>query len=441
MALAANVLPEEGRSRRRLGARDAAMASGFGLLAFALYRVLAQLFYDMRAFEDINLFFENDANIGLGRFADPAYGINMVHPLLTVFTQPFASVTAKLAQWLGLTHADDRVARELVALNFAPAFAALQVATGFLTVRRLGLAPAPAMLVATLSVAAFAQILYGMVPSHYPMTGFLLAVAFYLAVRALDDPRLGSVLVWLPLACLLTGTTITNAALITVVLLVLRLHQGAPPVRAVGEASLVGAASIAIVAAPVLAWQLVQGKTGAAADRTERFVLVFLQTDIADLVERLLGLPATLWHAFVATGVTILDYPPALLTHIMFDFARPPSLQDSIGGLLVLALLLLPLLVIRGLDRHWRLVVWSGWGVVLFNLLFHTAWGDQPFLYVLHWQPATVLLLAATLALGGRPTRVAGALLLGLTLLAVAANIGTLLLMLSTLWPLVPPAA
>jgi hypothetical protein len=303
-------------------------------------------------------------------------------------------------------------------------------------VHPLGLGTGSSLLLASLGAVSFSQLIGGSVPEHFALGGFCVTASLLLAATELRDGRSPLSWAWLALGTLATGTTVTqiiptlllmvasgigsgwtwrNAVRQVVVVGVcaglltygsaFALNRLLPPRESVGKASVPSSdqhaeEKKAPSAAASKVWTLRE-----ILSHHGRWVVRFLRLD-ANLREQLTRVPEVL--------VNTLS-PPRFDTQLLnrgqiqrgrYDFGFT---LEKTGQWVTMAIV--PLLLVTGLigsrygSRGQRFVTLAAAGILLFNMVFHSLWGQEFFLYSQHWLVAQIVLLAGNLAYPSRTRR------------------------------------
>jgi hypothetical protein len=313
-------------------------------------------------------------------------------------------------------------ARESAVVALAPIAAAGQTAAAFLTAEALGAAPGPASLLALLHAFAFSSLVFGSLPESYPLSGFLLSVAWLLAARTLRDGRL-RVVATAVTASLVGGVTTTNFAFA-----LLPWTFAAARLRGSWLGVLRLAVPAAALAVALAAGQLI-GMNAAYGDhvpwhrlahRTEPFLSAQLGATAREL-------------PWAFTGTLLAGPPVRMPTEIgahrgyrykeMFtsrETHEPPA-RRVLRLLAVIGLLALG--AYRLSSGAAAPLVGAALATLVVSAALHSIYrGTDLLLYSQHWLPACVL-LAAGLALGTRAERMTLAIV---TVLTAALNVSVL---------------
>lgn len=390
-----------------------ALAATLAFLAAAL--VLAWHWDQRQVHQQHDVLFDTDTKSRLGCYANgwAGHGRNTVHPNLCNFVNPPIRALAQLSP------PEQRLAqRERLALWVSPLAGALTLGLLLLALRRGGVGLGQSLLLGGVLAASFSQLLFSSVPDHFALGGLTLALALWLFSDSLagGPPRRAA---WLAVAWLAAGITLTN--LIPVAgLHLLALWRRAGATRALRDTVVLGLVAVLGTYASALVLNLGYGLHGYE---------ILLPKDGAgpiktDPAGTLLGFPLRVLQSFAPAGYEVVANPLSLREPhhyaVQFDLARQilPSAAGWLLGGLVLACA-----VLRWRQGGTQPVLLLGLaGVVLFNGLLHARIGSDYFLYSSHWMAATVMLLALPGQEGPAWGRRLHAGLLGLLVLALAAN-------------------
>lgn len=362
-----------------------------------------------------DVLFDTDTKSRLGCFANGwgGHGRNTVHPNLCNFVNPPIRALAQLSP-----PGQRPAQRERLALWVAPLAGALTLGVMLLALRRGGVGSGQSLLLGGVLAASFSHLLFSSVPDHFALGGLSLTLALWLFTDSLagGPPRRSA---WLAVAWLAAGITLTNLIPVAGLHLLARWRS-----RGAATALWTSAALVAVVVPATYASALLLN-LGYGLHGYE----ILLPTDGAgpiksDPAHALLSFPLRVLQSFAPAGYEVTANPLSLREPhhyaIQFDLARQalPSLAGWLLGALVLACV-----VLRWRQEGPQRTLLLGLvGLVLFNGLLHALIGSDYFLYSSHWTVATVLMLALPgpeLAAGLRRLH-AG--LLGLLVLALAAN-------------------
>jgi hypothetical protein len=408
---------------------QALLLAAITVLGFAINLGTAWKFDSAGLLADDDLIFNADGQTyrmefvwGGGDFDRGWGGRTYKHPNLTNFINPPVRALAAVISKAGLV-SDQRAAKHAVALCISPLAAALTTIALFLALRALQVGPAIALLVCLLDAVCFARVVYGSLPESFALAGLGTTLIVLLAAWQRNGARPPSFVVWLAASVFAAGVTITN--LIPLALLHFGAQRaGTARARAfatgkLAAATLVLTAALAVPLALAYRGATEHVETGSIADQLRRGV-------VRDLGH---------YHGF--DGSQLVLFPLTVLTSLVppqpvIAWNLPQSAEISISylprarqlwpyGLPALAGFALLLYAARRAPAAWPVA--SGCAAILGVYWFlHLFYGDELFLYALHWQaPLLVLVAAAAAALG---TLRRGA---GVVALAVLVGIAALL--------------
>ena len=371
-------------------------------LAFSINLWFAISLYHLNVLQQYDVLFNTDPGC---RLASLAHGWcsdsrNIKHPNFANYFNPPIRIAGMLASPF-LNEADTVHFRVLLALLVLPAAAALQTVLLFLTAGHLGFSRIQATLVSLLSIAAFAQLIYGSIPEHFGVTSCILAVAFYLMAKLVAEQRREMRFAWGALQVLAMGVTITNAAPLAMLHFITLLglkRRFWPSVWRTGATAVI---AVIITFTTALAFNRLY-----EAPEFQLNVPDFVKKNWAeDPLQRILEFPTALANTFVSPKPMVIENTAAIehgySIEISFTFENAPQvfIDERWLGALVLLLLMLgasALIVSGGLRR---MVGVAALGVVLFNWGLHAIWGGELFLYAAHWLVPAIILMSGVFCL------------------------------------------
>ena len=329
-----------------------------------------------------NVLFNSDSGLWLQRIiGDSKSPEQIVHPLeLILWRGPSRLLQKVLEGFLPHDYAGVLAARMLVAVIAGTGVAFLMFLAAHNNVRRVDCILLFTIYLLFTSNATMA------LPEHFAISNGLLTIAFLVSIVATSARLRTIVLTALTVLC--GGTTITNAAYPAISL----LHSSVKSIRTKLAVGLAGAC----VAGPIslflfkrswtVHWFVTQYWDSSALHSPVRIIVFFIFAIIAPAVG-----PTPL--VMRAPGWDMVSYQPA---------HEPLHLAYYIGpqgfGAIAWTVLLFTCVWRAFKDERTRNYMWLPAGWVLFNSVFHNAWGDELFLYAPHWSWA----LMGMIILGAR---------------------------------------
>jgi hypothetical protein len=405
------------------------LACGLGVATFLLNLPVEQQLDQRAAFGQFDVLFDMDPNLRLLGITEGFEVFRLVHPNFgNYFRLPIAAI-AKVASSTGLGRLPEPELTRGLGLLVTPAISGCTVAVVLLLLNRLGLGSGSSLLLASLGAVSFSQLIGGSVPEHFPLGGFCVAASMLLAATELRDDRSPRSWAWLSLCTLAAGTTVTQ--IIPTLLLMVASGRGSGWTwrHAVRQVAAVGVCaglltygsalalnrlfpprtSMAMASVPARAQDAEEKPVPSSASSKKvwtlrenlshhgRWVERFLRLD-ADLNEQLTRVPEVLVNTLSPPriGTQVLSRGQIQKGTYEFGFTLEKTGQWA-------TMAIVPLLLVTGLvgSRHGsrvqKFVTLAAAQILLFNMVLHSLWGREFFLYSQHWLVAQIVLLAGNL--------------------------------------------
>lgn len=372
-------------------------------LSFGVYGWLMWLWGRHGVYEQFNIVFDADPN---ARVNSLAHGVipyeeaaNFSHPLLPYLLSAPIQWLASALETLGVV-ANPVDFRRLAALGVAPACSALKMGVAYGTGRAMRAPRTGSLGLALLTGFSLAPAVFGALPEYHPLSALALTAAFFWAAAVLFGVFRDRFAVWLLLAVVIAGLTVTNIFILGLLYAACQGSRGQPWRRIAAETAVLGVVSVGLTVAAASLYYHVSKQAAPMA------TTVTLATDYIR--------PAPLQ--------AVLRYPPALAASLMGPVpdVKPNPIGVRFGPenavdvqftydaapLTPLAwartLLLLGLVCLGGWmgwrgDRRYRGLAVGAALVVAYNGALHAVWGAEWLAYSLHWHAALVMLLAGWL--------------------------------------------
>jgi len=205
------VTPGESRTpgySSRLNIAEVWVLAAAGFIYFFMLAHLSTLWASYGIYDQYNVIFDTDPNHWLSSISHGWALANFNHPLGPyIFSVPIRMFETGAA----LTGWPASIAfRESIGLLVAPLISSLKIPAFYIAFRTLGLKWPEALVVTALGTLAFSSVVFGPVPSGYPITGGLYAVAFFAAALSVTVFRHSSLAGLITVGVALIGITITN---------------------------------------------------------------------------------------------------------------------------------------------------------------------------------------------------------------------------------------
>jgi hypothetical protein len=169
---------------------------------------LAIHWYDKGYFSVYDIFFDTDPSSNLGSFAH-GWGRHAIsHAFLELFSIPIRIIEMIYSNLFVVT---DRLEfREIIALSLSPIFSALTLVYFYRILTLLNINKLDANVFTLIFAVSFSNIVFAIVPETYAISCFFISYLIYYFLENEKQKVNGNVLVWITLATLLSGITITN---------------------------------------------------------------------------------------------------------------------------------------------------------------------------------------------------------------------------------------
>lgn len=357
---------------------------------FGFCYAVAVNWYHAGYFSRNDLIFNTDPRTNLASLAHGwTAGRNATsHPLLEFFSIP-AWMIGEVLSWVFPAPGKAQL-REYVALGFAPFSGSVAVGLFHRLLLRLGLFGDGARLVLLVFALSFSSLLFSIVPETYAISSALLIALLYYYVLCRQRAS-GQVAAWFLLGLALTGTTVTNVAIFFFVYLAFSVDVRQKKAwTAVVEASALSAGALVTA---VLMLKVALGITGSSTglEGGSSWVADYFSLSPHDLASRITQLVGAFYNTFNASF------------HLIKEGGI--SFRRNADHLFSLAFVTCTVAVAAYLIRRHFTSCWhSRFGglllaILVFNIVLHTVFGAEMFLYSQHWAAALTLLLAPALVL------------------------------------------
>lgn len=402
----------------------AILSIAFALLSFALHYGLERKLDSLNVFEQYNVMFQADPNERIGAMSHGwgRSGRNIAHPNLSNFTSPFVRAMAVVATRTGI--ADDAESfRRSIGMLIVPLTAAVTSSVMWGLFLRLGLSLFLSSMFTTLALMSFSPLIFGSIPDHFAMSALVITMAFHLFLATTTDnnPRWR---MWSILLFLAAGVTITNVAIIAILMLGAFWSIGSERIKS--ALHVVGVVSAVLVVTLVSSAGMNKILRGKQLDtqKTSEWATHFI--DRSNIVKKTLRFPVaianTIAPARITTGPPTASFRPDDRYQFLFTLETRSAQPDARNIPGVIAVMLVAggiLLAFRRRTKH-RALALAATAILLFNWILHAVWGDEMFLYSQHWTAAVLVLMVV--AVMEEKTRNRSQWLVGILAIAVTLN-------------------
>lgn len=368
-----------------------------------VYLSIAVQFSGMGMFRSWTVLFGADAGGNYGLITHGWGAPTFSHPGLGVlFSIPIRMVTTIIGMFSELPQQD---IRQFVGLIVVPLIASCGVAVFYLLNRRLGFDQFKSLIITFAFGFSFSQLIFGATPDSFGISGALIVLLLYFS-SYLREPMCGrKIFVYVLTSGLLVSITVTNIIVVFMVTLVYLFVTRELSIKVVIGRT-IGVAFFALVFAYLtfLAHHAIYKQDVGSDTPGSRFSYTISGWLTKKPAERFFDFPLAVASS-MAPGSISSEYDlNAEKNSDPFKYQlvvnKPSSMISEFATLLTFCMVLgLALIFIRNeLDGLKKSAVISCFGIVLFNWIFHSFWGEQFFLYSQHWQVAIFIIIGYLLS-------------------------------------------
>jgi hypothetical protein len=439
------------------GRRELAIGALLAIAVFAVHLALEHRLDQLGVFQRYNILFGADPHLRLESLGRNATGFRFSHPALhEIFVLPIKGLSRLIAFVAPGTLTANALERPL-ALLVAPAIAALQCLVVLRLFRRLGFALSMAVLFALLDAVSMSSIVFGSMPETFCASSLAIALAYLLFLRTRAREGAAPHVAWVALEAVASGITVTNIIPIGALHLLREIHAGGSRIGSVLRVAAL--AGLAVATAVSVGWgssRLMRAQREPMplfAEWVQRYVveapaahLATFPTAIGNAIVppvplRVRAFVETRRAPFGTPGPDALPPAPArnqggragegaagvrrlegvvVPFRMTFEHSRVAASPRNILGILLVAALAWAAVTRRHGNPLLASLAKASLAILAFNWIFHSFWGDESFMYSLHWQVPLILLVATLVAaLRGRPRVVIPLLALGVVAIFV----------------------
>lgn len=412
-----------------------AVAVSVALAAFsvAVHFVIMRQFEALGVFAQYNVLFDADPNARLGVISHSWPSgetihpmlLNSVHPYFSYYFGPLIRILAKCLTFVGATGQSEPALRVALGVLVMPIVSGLQTGVLCVVLFVLGYRPHQVALIATLGIVSFSGLIFGSIPEHFALTNLAVTVLLLFAAAVVRGGRTIRLWHWSVVGAFATGITITNIVIFGIIHGCTELVRRRKFWPVTAKTVLVCLSVFAVVIATALAIAKLHQLNEAPPSSDGGFVSSFLDVERPSLWDELDRAATALGNAVAPTYPETKQDPLVTNARIGFVFTlkTSPSIFSAAAPLGLLTFLGMVFgglsMIVRG--GHHRSFALISIAVLGFNIVFHSFWGTEHFLYSQHWiTPALILLTGVLFGTRLREPMVSG--LLGLYVIAVAAS-------------------
>lgn len=363
---------------------------------FIVTYCIAVMAYVCGYFDVYDVFFDTDPQLNLLAFTQIGERHALTHALVELLALPISGL-AWLLSSSGIVE-NNRLLRELIALAVSPLFSSLSLVVFYKTLQLLGITRVNTVLFTLIYALCFSNVLFAVVPESYSISGFLIALLCYYYVRCGRLGVYGARRLWLLLAILLSGVTITNGIIFMLVFgLHLYRHRELAVMRAAASTVLytVFALTTVVIYFYLSEW-LFAWESG--IDGSVAWVKLFVRTSVYEIIGNSANFLSASVNAFAAISTRVTD-------NVLCDslVCNSLSFRRNEADVVWLALAFLGFAGFvwasaKPLGQaRWRDLYCLSLAIIAFNIMLHAVFGRDIFMYTQHWLVPLCLLLVPLL--------------------------------------------
>ena len=363
------------------------LAICLGVCSFALSYLLELHFDHLQVFEQFNVLFNTDPNTRLVCFSHGWGGRGLVHPNLANFINPSIRAAAKTLHSLGLIQSDELAIRRQLGLFVVP------LASGGKTVLMLfiwyymGLKSGYVLLLTLLSIGSFSHIIFGSIPDHFGLSGFIIAGLFCLFIEAVYNAGYVRKPLWILCGVMLFGITVTNIIpYILLLFMVFRWSTGYKLKKSLLETLKIIILVVAITLLYAVFFNWLWKDSPSLHKEIER-QMPYFHSNISDIVDNAVRFPRALANTILPSKPSVVKNPLGIKHNnkykIMFSYEE---IFIDVKDILILGFIICGAIGLVMNEHTTRLITFSAFAVIIYNWGLHSLYGTELFLYSQHWQ-------------------------------------------------------
>jgi hypothetical protein len=364
----------------------------FSFIYCLLCYSLAIHWYETGYFDVFDILFDTDPNTNLPSLAHGRGRHAISHVFLEWFTIPIRIIEMIYSSLFVV--ADRLEFREIIALSISPIFSALTIVCFYRILIILNIKKLDANIFTLVFAVSFSNIIFAIIPETYAISCFFISYLIYYFLENEKQKVSGNVLVWLSLAILLSGITITNICIFYLIFFVHLLKNE--------QLSWFNAAKKASF------YSLIAVLTVIAIYKISHFVLDYKLGYEASFEWIATFITSSFWQSksnsvnfFSASMNSLIGILPKLTDNnfcIEFTCNAVSFTRDRTDFLLIgFVAIFWAAVAFRTKkfvsEKRWQNLYLICSLIIAFNFVLHTLFGREMFLYTQHWITPLLLLL------------------------------------------------
>lgn len=376
--------------------RDLKLVLFFSFIYCLLCYTLAIHWYEKSYFSVYNIFFDADPNRNLASFAH-GNGRNALSHAFLEFFSFFIKPIESIFFFFSVEYNKIKL-REICALAISPLFSSATLICFYKTLNILKINTFDAKIITLLFAFASSNLIFAIIPESYSISCFFISALIYYFCKCSHQNNGGNPKVWIGLATLLTGITITNI-FIFILVYTIHLHKNLNVgnfvmfKQVLKHSSISGFYVLALYFSYHIIFDVSFSGEGGPSWIARFLVLSYTQMEL-NFINLITASLNSLFALFPETikNDACIDFSCNKISFVRTYFANPTLLAITLGSLSIYFISKSYVInTIRDkLNIICILIVW-------FNFSLHVIFGREVFLYTQHWITPLFLLIVPIL--------------------------------------------
>lgn len=370
----------------------------YSLLYFICAFLLSIYWFNNGYFNVFNIFFDTDPSSNLNSFAH-GWGRHAIsHALIEIIAIPIRAV-ALLMYETGLIN-DQVHFRKLAAFSVSPLASALSIIVFSKVLESLNLSKKEVILFTFIYSLSFTNIVFSAIPETYAISSLFITALMLFYLKEVNTNNYINSNYWFAAGFILTGTTITNGCIFFIIYfssLYLNRKQGF--LKSVSTSS---ALSFLILIIIVMFYELSHYvlEIPKGPEGGPEWIKRYTSNSVGQVLSNLMNFGSSSISSFFPLGFTYGENIHCIKNNMNCNAI---SLQHDFFSLSLLLKFLLFLIFLAFTykktyeDVNARNLYYLCSFILLFNLILHTIFGRETFMYTQHWISALTILLSLLL--------------------------------------------
>lgn len=334
-----------------------------------------------------DIFFDTDPSANLSSLAHGWGRHALSHAFLELFSIPIRIITKIVAFWGSLS--DEIIFREYLALSICPFFSTLTVYVFNKILNEINITNKESHIATLFFAFSFSNILFAIVTETYAVSCFLISCLFLYYFKCKNNGIFESKWIWLMIATLLTGITITNVGIFFIIYVAYLTYEKKYNLfKSFKFSSFFSTIAVAIVCLFYFLSHLLL-KYPRGGEGSLKWILSYFSVSPENIKLNALNFFVSSFNAFCATTPQVIDRK--LLNADPIDEYNALSFMISNNSSYLFALTFIIALFASFFyiktqeSQQWQHLCIICQLIILFNFCLHIVFGREIFMYTQHW--------------------------------------------------------